>query len=53
MPVQVIDSNEVEDTVRTLAYSKWEDAGRPDDREEEFWLEAEDEVTFDNDAEED
>ena len=29
-----------DDEVRARAYAKWEEAGRPDGREEEFWQEA-------------
>ena len=32
------------DAIRDRAYSKWEQAGRPDGREDEFWSEAESEI---------
>lgn len=35
------DNLTMEDAIRVLAYLKWNDAGRPDGRDEEFWLEAE------------
>ena len=33
-----------EDSIRDRAYRKWEDAGRPEGRDQEFWAEAEREV---------
>lgn len=33
-----------EEQIRTLAYFKWEAAGKPDGRSEEFWQEAEKEI---------
>ena len=33
-----------EERIRTLAYQLWEDAGCPDNRSDEFWLQAEDEI---------
>lgn len=34
----------IDQMVRELAYSKWEQAGRPDDMDIEYWVEAEKEV---------
>lgn len=34
-----------EQEIRRRAYERWLEAGRPDGREEEFWLEAERDVT--------
>ena len=33
-----------EEKIRLLAYTKWEDAGSPDGADEQFWLEAENEL---------
>jgi hypothetical protein len=33
-----------EDKIRTRAYQLWNDAGRPEDREQEFWYQAEREL---------
>jgi hypothetical protein len=34
-----------QDQIRARAYQLWEGAGRPEDRAQEFWLEAERELT--------
>jgi hypothetical protein len=34
-----------EDQVRTRAYGLWEQAGKPDGREDEFWYQAEQELS--------
>ena len=34
-----------EDEIRSRAYSRWEEAGRPEGREEQFWAEAEREMS--------
>jgi hypothetical protein len=34
----------IQQQIRELAYFKWEEAGRPDEMHDHFWLEAEKEV---------
>lgn len=36
--------NEIEEKIKELAYYKWIDAGMPDGKDMEFWLEAEQEI---------
>lgn len=42
-----IDSTMNNEKIATVAYCKWEKAGRPDGRHEEFWLQAEREIKED------
>lgn len=35
---------EIEEKIRECAYYKWENAGKPDNMETYFWLEAENEI---------
>jgi hypothetical protein len=38
-------TNPTDDQIRERAHQLWESAGRPEGREEEFWFEAERELT--------
>lgn len=40
----MLDQWVIEQLIRELAYSKWEQAGRPDEMAMQFWLEAEKEI---------
>lgn len=39
---------EIKQAIRELAYSKWEEAGKPDGKDDEFWAEAEKEMFGEN-----
>lgn len=41
---ETIDFEQARQQIRELAYQKWENAGCPEGRAEEFWLEAEREI---------
>lgn len=43
-----IDFEQARQQIRELAYQKWENAGCPEGRAEEFWLEAEREISGEN-----
>ena len=40
----MIHDHELEEKIKELAYHKWEEAGKPENMEAHFWLEAEKEI---------
>ncbi len=42
--MSTLDQWVIEQLIRELAYSKWEQAGRPDEMSMTFWVEAEKEI---------
>ena len=51
MPRTLSDSDFDHEDVRVLAYRLWEDDGRPEDRAEEFWFRALDQLSGRQDEE--
>lgn len=39
-----VSDNEILEAIEKSAYFKWEEAGRPEGRSDQFWIEAEDDV---------